>query len=67
MIIATAISKNGVEIRLTDERWNHIIKTHPEIDPKGFSRIIDVIEDPDAILEGDVGEILAVKKSGSRT
>lgn len=67
MTIATALSKNNVSIRLTDERWEHIILTHPEIEPKDFSIVMDAVENPDAILEGDIGELLAVKKYGNRT
>lgn len=67
MDLVTVLSKNGVPIRLTDERWNHIIKTHTEINPRDFSSVINVVKNPDAILKGDVGELLAVKKHGIQT
>lgn len=66
MVLATVLSKNGVPIRLTDERWQHITNTHPEINPKDFLLVMDVVENPDAILQGDVGELLAVKKHGAK-
>lgn len=66
MILTTATSKNGVLIRLTEERWQHIINTHPEINPKDFLIVMNVIENPDAILQGDVGELLAIKKHGTK-
>lgn len=62
MILATAISKNGAPIRLTEERWNHIITSHLEINLQDFKTIISVVENPDLILQGDAGELLAVKK-----
>ncbi len=67
MDLVSVLSKNGVTIRLTTERWEHIIKTHPEVDPKDFSIILNSVKNPDVILKGDVGELLAVKKYGSRT
>lgn len=62
MILGTATSKNGVTIRLTDERWLHIITSHKEINAEDFLKIISVVEDPDVVLKGDVGELLAVHK-----
>lgn len=60
------MSKNNVPIRLTDERWNHIVTSHLEIDPKDFSTIMKVIENPDFILKGDGGELLAAKKKSGK-
>lgn len=62
MILATAFSKNGVPIRLTSERWQHIVLTHLEIDPDDFQKIIKIITNPDLILKGNKGELIAVKK-----
>lgn len=62
MIIATALSKNGVFIRLTSERWQHILLTHLEINLDDFSKIMKVITNPDFILKGSKEEFLAVKK-----
>lgn len=67
MVLSTVTSKNGIKIRLTDERWYHITKTHPEINPEDFSIVTNTVENPEIILEGDVGELLAVKKHGNRT
>ncbi len=50
-MINNKISKNGIVIRLTEERWNHIINNHSElIDYK--SEVLTTIENPDKILEG---------------
>lgn len=62
MILAAVISKNNVPIRLTEERWNHIITSHLEINPQDVKSVMAVIKKPDAILDGDFGELLAVKK-----
>lgn len=62
MLLATAISKNGVPIRLTDERWYHVVITHLEINPGDFPKSMNVIAKPDLILKGSKGELLAVKK-----
>lgn len=54
------ITKNGVPIRLTDERLNHIFKNHPEMEEQE-EKIIATIKSPDLILAGDFGELLAAK------
>lgn len=62
MILGTARSKNGVPIRLTDERWLHITSSHKEIDLMDFSTILIVIKRPDVVFQGDTGEFLTVRK-----
>lgn len=62
MVIATALSKNNIPIRLTDERWEHIILNHQEIGPTDFNRFMKVISNPDLILKGSKDELLAIKK-----
>ena len=62
MILATAKSKKGVIIRLTDERWQHIILAHQEIGPNDFNKFMQVISKPEFILQGSKGELLAVQK-----
>lgn len=66
MVLATALSKNNVLIRLTSERWNHIISSHIEINPDEYKVIMEVIKNPDVILQGDTGELLAVKKKSRK-
>ena len=53
-------SKNHVPIRLTIERWDHIIKRHPEMDGEK-EKVLDTITDPDLIQQGDFGEFIAIK------
>lgn len=67
MLLAIVPSKNKVSIRLTTERWHHITTSHLEIDSEDYKSVMDVVEDPDAVLKGDLDEFLAVKKkSGSK-
>lgn len=66
MVIGTALSKNSIKIRLTEERWLHITYSHKEIDFTDFTDALEAIEDPDFILKGDEEELLAVKKRAGR-
>ncbi|OGL43688.1 MAG: hypothetical protein A2161_21730 [Candidatus Schekmanbacteria bacterium RBG_13_48_7] len=53
-------SKNKIPFRLTAKRWYHIIEQHPEI-LEQREKVIETITDPDLILEGDCGELIALK------
>lgn len=57
----TAISKNNFKIRLTAERWVHITEGHLELSGYYFE-VLDTVENPEIIYEGNRGEFLAVKK-----
>ncbi len=61
MAIGTAVSVNKKKIRLTTERWFHISQNHPEIAGDAFT-VLEVVDDPDWVLEGLKDELLAVKK-----
>lgn len=54
------LSKNNHHIRLTDERMNHVIKNHPEMNGEE-NNIINTIENPDIVFEGNFNELLAAK------
>ena len=54
-------SRAGVPIRLTDERWEHISKNHPEVAPMR-QEILEAIAEADVIQRGDSGELIAVRK-----
>jgi hypothetical protein len=55
-----ATSRSGISIRLTDERWNHIASHHPEmIDQR--ERVLETLQEPDMIQQGDFGELLAIR------
>jgi len=54
-------SKNGVPIRLTDERWAHIIEEHSEL-ASLQSEIVATVANPTEIFAGNQGELLAVRE-----
>jgi hypothetical protein len=62
-LLGIVTSKNNIPIRLTKERWRHITTAHPEIDIAEYSETLNIVRDPDMILEGDSDELLAVKKT----
>jgi len=53
-------SKRGVPIRLTGERWEHIIRRHPEMRGQK-DKLLETISNPELIQQGDFGELLAIK------
>jgi hypothetical protein len=55
-----AVSKNGVPIRLTEERWLHIVENHDDL-AGYYDTVLDAVEDPDLILPGYRGALIAVK------
>ena len=58
-----ARSVNGTPIRLSDERWRHIVEHHDDL-AGHFHNVLETIESPDAVYEGDAGELLAVTERG---
>ncbi len=56
----STISRNGISIRLPDERWQHIRDRHPEMLDQQ-DRILETVADPDMIQQGDSGEKLAIR------
>lgn len=59
-VLATVFSVTGCPIRLTAERWWHIVENHNEL-AGYFTEVLDVLQQPEAVLEGVKGEHLAVK------
>ncbi len=55
-----AYSVNGVPIRLTYERWFHIIENHDDL-ASLFHEILETVEKPDIIVRGNKGSLKAVK------
>jgi hypothetical protein len=59
----TIVSVSGKRIRLTDERWNHIERGHPEL--RGSrEKVLEAVGDPSFVVGGRYGEMLAVRSSG---
>ena len=56
-----AHSKNGVPIRLTQERWFHITEEHSEM-AGHFFEVLEAVEDPEAIYEGGREELIATRE-----
>jgi len=50
MIIFKVRDKFGKLIRLTKERWDHILDRHPEVKPH-LNKIKTVLQDPEIIIE----------------
>lgn len=57
----TATTKGGVPIRLTDERWLHIVEEHSELAGL-LESVLDTVENADAVYEGAGGEMFAAKR-----
>lgn len=54
-------SKNGVPIRLTEERWFHITEEHSEMAGYYFE-VLETVGEPEAIYEGKAGECIATRE-----
>ncbi len=67
MVLGIVKSRNGVQIRLTQERWDHITTSHFELDSEDYKIILNVIKSPDIVLKGDTGELLAAKKQSRKS
>ena len=51
-------SKNGVPIRLTEERWSHTVETHPEL--AGVRELVlETVTNPEVIQQGVASELIA--------
>jgi len=60
-LIETVISKHGVPIRLTDERWAHITEEHGEL--AGLRQeVLAAVDDPERIYLGRGGKRLALRE-----
>lgn len=58
MLITRSI--DGVLVRLTEERWRHIINRHLEM--KGQkAKVLETVNRPDCVQKGDFGTKIAVK------
>lgn len=58
MRIFTSVS--DTPIRLTEERWGHIARRHPEMS-ETVEMVADTLTRPDLIQEGDSSELLAIR------
>lgn len=57
----TIVSKNGVSIRLPEERWIHIVENHEDL-AGHMDDVLDTVENPDLIIKGYREALIALKK-----
>lgn len=58
-------SINRVPIRITSERWFHIVENHDDL-AGYYDEILDTVENPDAVLCGYRGSLIAGKQLGRK-
>ncbi len=63
MEVATSV--NGVPIRLTDERWTHIVENHDDLAGR-FEEVLNTVEQPAWITRGYGGALVAWKPMGKK-
>jgi len=54
-------SVSAVAIRLTEERWAHILRRHPQLSGREHE-LPEALSSADLILEGDQGTLQAAKR-----
>jgi len=60
-----ARSVNGVPIRLSYERWYHIVENHDDL-ASTFHEVLDTIEKPEIVVRGSHGALKAVRSMGRK-
>jgi hypothetical protein len=62
--IFNAVSREGKRVRLTATVWRKIDRSHPELasDENHLDDIRTTVEDPDYVIEGWAGELLALRR-----
>lgn len=58
-----ALSIEGVPIRLTTERWFHIVESHDDM-AGYYDDVLGIIENPDLVLRGHGGSLIAARGYG---
>jgi hypothetical protein len=61
--VEVAYSIEGVPIRLTTERWFHIVENHDDL-AGYYDNVLSAVENPDLILRGYRGSLIAVRGTG---
>lgn len=60
-----ALSINGIPIRLTAERWFHIVENHDDL-AGYYDDVLDTVADPDLVLRGYRGALIAARGYGRK-
>lgn len=61
----TVYSKNHLLIRLTAERWFHIVENHDDLAGR-ITEVLGTVAEPDIIAKGVKNEFLATKKEDTK-
>ncbi len=61
-VIGTVSSVNGTPIRLTEERWSHIVEHHPEVE-RFLEEILSTVSNPKNLYLLTKKQILAATNS----
>jgi hypothetical protein len=61
--VEVAYSIEGVPIRLTTERWFHIVENHDDL-AGHYDNVLSAVENPDLVLRGYRGSLIAVRGMG---
>ena len=54
-------SLNDVPIRLTDERWRHIVENHDDM-AGYYDKVLQTVEDADYVIKGYEGAFIALQE-----
>jgi hypothetical protein len=58
-------SINNIPIRLTAERWLHIVENHDDM-AGYYEDVLETLEKPELVLPGHKGSLVAVRNYGHR-
>jgi len=64
-MIDIAYSVNNIPIRLTAERWMHIVENHDDMAGYYFD-VLEIVGNPTWVVEGDEDELWAVRLISKR-
>lgn len=56
-------SIRNIPIRLTAERWYHIVENHDDV-AGHYDDVLETIENPDLVLRGYKGALIAIRGAG---
>ncbi len=60
-----AVSVDGIPIRLTAERWFHIVENHDDL-AGYYDDVLETIENPEIVIQGYRGSFVAVRGYGRK-
>ena len=61
----SSLSVNGVPVRLTAERWLHIVENHDEV-AGYYDEVLNTVANPDVVVSGYGGSLIAVRSYGAQ-